>query len=66
MCMTAPGEGTSFVLYFPASAANQDDPATAPAPLMSEFGALEAMSLDDDDEPCQPKARTSCTWTTMS
>ncbi len=47
---TAPGEGTSFVLYFPACAANDDNPATAPAPLVSEFGALEMMSLDDDDQ----------------
>ncbi len=47
--VTAPGQGTSFVLYFPASAANLDDPATAPAPLMSEFGALEAMTVDDDE-----------------
>lgn len=45
---TAPGEGTSFVLYFPASAANGEEPATAPAPLASEFGALEMMSLDGD------------------
>ena len=49
--VTTPSQGTSFVLYFPASAANQDDPATAPAPLMSEFGALEAMSMDEDSLP---------------
>ena len=47
---TAPGEGTSFVLYFPACAASDEDPATAPAPLASGFGALEMMSLDDDNQ----------------
>ena len=50
---TAPGQGTSFALYFPASAADQTDPASAPAPMVSEFGALEHMAEDEDPEPQQ-------------